>query len=443
MLSIRHKHHVLSFINFGMYLFLISLLIACSPITPPVTRKATPTQGTVAPTRRFVTPISATTTVTMPPTQTDCPPAETARAILTAPLATGNHQTIVYTLNQGSYDTPSQGKLVRYDVQTGHTSELIHVAQAHIYEAQVSADGEWTLFVSTTGSVGRQTKLQLLRMDGQGLQTLYCAAGYGIQQLQWSADQHYLVFYNVVNEQGVIYLLDMNSGRLKTELTTPPQVGLILRTWLDATHIYLNDTAVDTLYARVYLLDINKKARQHLSDLLIVIQQDYGDFDSSDDGTSLFITNGNCRQGTCDGPSHIVTQAISGGKQHTLYSSPVYDVVEVRVIDHNSLIFIVGNTLGATDTSHNGLWKMQVDGSGLTRLIATSSQQYSYLNYSSQEPWSNISRDASMYVLQVNGFQGIVQTDSLVVGSLHGGTPRAFTSISDGSQLAMVGWTVL
>lgn len=371
----------------------------------------------------------------------------TARPMIAAPLALGSHQNIIYTLNEGTYDAPSQGKLMRYDTQTGHTTQLLNVANAHIYQAQISSDGQWLLFVTTTGSTARQTKLQVLRMDGQGLQTLYCAPGYGIQQILWSPDQHFVAFYNILNEQGFIYLLDINRGPIQTILSTPPQAGLILRTWLDATHIYLSDTAQDTLYAHIYLLDIHKGTHQHLSDLLIVLLRQYGDFDSSYDGSHLFVSYGGCPQGFCTGPSSIAMQAITGGPQHTIYSSQAYDVIAVRIINQASILFIIGNTFnsnGSADASHNGLWKINIDGSGLRRLIPTTRQQYSLLNYRTQESWSNVSRDASMYVLQVNGFRGLEETDSLLVGSLHGngGAAKMFASTL-GSQLAMAGWTTM
>lgn len=421
---------------------LILLLASCSITTPPVTRSTTPTASIMPPGHRMVTPTVAPTTMTMPPTQTDCP-LKGARAMITAPLALGQHQNIVYTLNQGTYDSPTHGKLIRYDTQTGRKTELLTVDHAHIYEAQVSADGQWLLFVTTTGSTNRQTRLQLLRMDGQGLQTLLCAPGYGIQQVQWSHDQHYLVYYNTVNEQGVVYLLDMLKGTLQTELTTPPQVSLLLRTWFDATHIYISDSAIDTVYSHLYLLDIKKGARQHLSNMLTVLFQEYGDFDISDDGSSLFTTDGNCRDGTCDGPSHIAIQSLTKGPKHTIYRSDAYDAVAVRVIDHNRLLFIIGNSPLVTDTSHNGLWEMNLDGSNLTHLIKTSTIQYSFVNYRSQEPWSNISRDTSMYVLQVNEFKSVIETHSLLVGSVLGGKPKVFATIADGSQLAVVGWTIM
>lgn len=395
---------------------------------------------------------TTTTTVAMPPTQTTCPPTGTARAMITAPLALGTYQTIVYTLNMGTYDAPTQGKLIRYDMQTGRRSELLSLASVNIYEAQVSADGQWVLFVTTTGSVERQTKLQMIRLDGQGLQTLYCAPGYSIRQMQWSPNQQVLAFYNIVNAQGVVYVLDMKSGRIHTELTTQSQAGLVLHTWLDATHIYVSDTAQDTFYSYLYLLDIRKGTNQHLGDLLQVLLGKYGDFDSSYDGSQVFVSHGGCPQGFCLGPSSITVQTITGGPQRTLYSSRIYDVIAVRVIDQASIVFLIGNTYdsnGHADPSHNGLWKINVDGSGLTRLLPISTKQFSFLNYDSQEVWSNISRDATTYVVQVDSFRdtptAIIETDSLLVGSLSGNgrTPKVFAATLDGSQLVMVGWTMM
>src|SRR6266851_1152124 len=439
--------------SFALYcLILLLLLNASSSNATPITRHTSLAPGIQSPVRRGFSPVgTATTTLSMPPTQTTCPPAGAARAMITAPLVSGAHQNIIYTLNLGTYDAPSSGNLMRYDAQTGQKAVLMSAVNAHIYEAQVSADGQWILFVTTTGSTDRQTKLQALRMDGQGLQTLYCAPGFGIRQVHWSTDQHFLVFYNVIDEQGTVYLLDMRSGKLQIELIAPPDFGIILRTWLDATHIYLTEAPSDTLFFHVYLLDIHRGAHQHLSDLLSVVFRQYGDFDSSYDGSHLLISYGGCPQGGCSGPSSIATQAITGGRQQTIYHSQVYDVIAVRAIDQGSLLFIIGNTFTSTgqniDKSHNGLWAINTDGYGLTRLVPISAQQYYFLNYDAQEPWSNVSRDGSMYVLQVNGFrnapQGLVETDTLFVGSLHSGQPRIFAATNDGSQLVMAGWTVV
>ena len=88
-------------------------------------------------------------------------------------LALGNHQNIVYIVNEFQAQTPTFGTLKRLDIKTGAKTEIVKIAGISISDAQVSADGQWILFVSVTTN---QDKLQLVRMDGQGLQTLYCAS---------------------------------------------------------------------------------------------------------------------------------------------------------------------------------------------------------------------------------------------------------------------------
>src|SRR6266568_854779 len=149
MSSTHRPHHIFYCLACCL---LVLLLTACTSTPTPLIRNITPTPGLTLPLDRGRPPIVATTTIAMPPTQTSCPAGGTARAMKTAPLASGQHQNIIYTLNEGTYDAPSQGKLMHYDVQTGQTIELLNVTNANIYEAQVSTDGQWVLFVTTTGS---------------------------------------------------------------------------------------------------------------------------------------------------------------------------------------------------------------------------------------------------------------------------------------------------
>jgi hypothetical protein len=111
------------------------------------------------------------------------------------------------------------------------------------------------------------------------------------------------------------------------------------------------------------------------------------------------------------------------------------------------MLFLIGNTENASttaaDTQQNGLWKVNSDGTGLTRLVPTTLKQYSFFNYNTQNLWSNVSRDGSMYVLQVNGFMGTTETDALLLGSVNGGSTKTIVSTEDGSQVALVGWTTM
>ena len=69
--------------------------------------------------------------------------------------------------------------------------------KSRIGEAQISADGQWILFTADDAQ-GFGTTLQLVRMDGQGLQTLYCSmSGNGVGNIQWSPDQKTVVFVDV------------------------------------------------------------------------------------------------------------------------------------------------------------------------------------------------------------------------------------------------------
>ena len=116
-------------------------------------------------------------TVQMPPTQTACPATGTARAAVMRPLVLGHDQDLVYIYNEVPRNTSTAvGHLRRYDATTGQKTDIVS-SGIRIDQAQVSADGQWVLFLSIPDPRGdnqHSAMLQLVRMDGQGLQTLYC-----------------------------------------------------------------------------------------------------------------------------------------------------------------------------------------------------------------------------------------------------------------------------
>jgi hypothetical protein len=95
---------------------------------------------------------------------------------------------------------------------------------------------------------------------------------------------------------------------------------------------------------------------------------------------------------------------------------------------------------GTSDRSHNGLWKMKPDGSGLTRLISDAPHAGSNLNAATQFPWSNVSRDQRLYALQTISDSHVF---TLAYGSLSGGTPTVFASLGDGTAMEIAGWTLM
>src|SRR5947209_553649 len=136
-------------------------------------------------------------TFQMPATKTSCPVDGTARTAVMMPFHLGKYANVVYIYNEVPLNTSTAfGHLKRYDVVIGQKTELVTSGIA-IQSAQVSADGQWVLFLSTPdprSDPQHSAMLQLVRMDGQGLQTLYCLsnANYSratMPNVQWSPDQ--------------------------------------------------------------------------------------------------------------------------------------------------------------------------------------------------------------------------------------------------------------
>ncbi len=431
---------------------LIFLLSACSPF-PSGGTSPTPTTGggtTISSQGNTPTAASGTpTTVPVPPTQTSCPAAGTARAAVTATLALGNHVNLVYTFNQGTADNPTSAILRRYDVRTNGKTDIVTLPRTYIDTAQISTDGQWILFTSTTSG---QDVIQMVRMDGQGLQTLHCApASQHISDVQWSPDQKSAIFVEGQDlSSSTVYLLTLASGTLQPEIAppSPGSIGVTPQTWLDNTHVYMTGFVAnsDAPPQNVYLLDTGKGAHQQVSNLQQVVKVSgfCFSFDSSIDNKNLFLSQCNSSLSSPGGgialqsPSSISTQpATGGGSQKSIFSNSTLAVTTLRVISSTTMLLIIGNTSG--NTSHNGLYKIHTDGSGLTPLTTNGSGQTSSLNPFTQYTWSNLSRDGSTYALKLTSNQGANQ--ALLIGSLSGGSPSTIASFNGTGNVNVVGWT--
>ncbi len=369
------------------------------------------------------------------------------------PFTLGSHQNIVYIVNEFQGHNPTFGTLKRYNVTTGKKTEIIKLPDVAINDAQLSADGQWIVFAV---SLGGTEKLQLVRMDGQELQTLYCMNSasdtHFFYDLQWSANQQRMAF--VSNLSSDIYLLNVQSGSLQRvfhpkTLGSNGIEGYRLETWLNATRLYVLTQPLDQPADTLSILDITKGSDQDSSNLQQVSHSQAGfcwGNDSSYDGTSLFTsqcTGGDPRGGDTQGPSTITVEPATGGSPHTIYSSSTLAITNIRSITNNTLFYIIGNTSG--DTSKNGLWKINTDGTGntfLTSISAGGPNSGLGLNQFTQYPWSNFSRDNSMYALERVTYQNGNVTNTLFFGSLNGGSPTTFASISR-TVLALVGWTTI
>jgi len=135
------------------------------------------------------------------------------------------------------------------------------------------------------------------------------------------------------------------------------------------------------------------------------------------------------------GPSDISTRPAAGGSTAFVYQNQTLAITTVRAISNTTMLFLGANTNG--NTGQNGLWKIGTNGSNPVRLTNTPGA----LNQFTQYPWSNVSRDGSMYALQSNNSTSHIS--ALFFGSLNGGSPTTYASISDGTMLYTVGWTTM
>jgi eukaryotic-like serine/threonine-protein kinase len=372
-----------------------------------------------------------------PAISTSCPAPGTARAAALPSLTLGTHPTIVYIVNEG-LPTPTFGTLKRYDVVTGAKVEIVKMAGTSISEAQVSANGQWLLFVA---HVSGQVKLQLIRMDGKFLQTLYCG---NPSQAQWSTNQQLVLFSDP--NSGHIYLLHMTTGVLQAELSFSRGFTIHPRTWLDNTRAYVTLQLPDQPPESVAILDTSKGPNQNVQNLQVAFDASTStpfcwDFDSSPDATRLFISqctassSGGPVPNSFGGPSVITVRPATGSSYAYLYVNQGQAFTAVRAVTNNTLLFTVGNTAG--NSSQNGLWKVGTNGSNPAHLAPSGA-----LNQFTQFPWSNVSRDSSKYVLQIAHSISTGTTYTLEYGSLSGGSPIVFASITN-VQLATVGWTTM
>lgn len=401
--------------------------------------KGHPVAATTAP-KQSNTDKTVPVTQKVPSTLTTCPSAGTARPAVLAPLVLGSQQNLIYTVNEFN---PLQGTVKRRQVGADHGVEIVKMKNVTISEAQVSQDGQWVLF---SAMLGNQDQLRMVRVDGQGLQTLYCApVGSIILNSQWSFDQRAVIFD--ASPGGTVpttYLMNIISGTVQPELVPQSTMGYLPRTWLDATHVYLTSFSPQMRGAtrqNIYLLDTQKGINQHDSDLqqVVTTTQYCTSFDTSYDVKSLYLStcsgDGSAGNGF-NGPSSITIQDTRGGASRTVFSSTTMAITMVRAITPTTLLLMVENTAG--DMSKNGLWKINTDGTGLTRLSTDTTNAQSLCPYS-QYAWSNTSPDQKYYALQ--SYDQNTHTYGMYYGSLTGGDPNQFAGISDGTQLFLAGWT--
>ncbi len=384
--------------------------------------------------------------------QTSCPPAGKARAAIMAPLALGKQDTFVY-IEGKQQQQPTTYTLKRYTVSTRTTTAILSVPDTYYFVAQVSADGQWVTLMNPL--VSGQPAIQLVRIDGQGLQTLYCASGVpgaGIAGMQLSPDNKYVAFVDAAStdpSKETFKLLNTTTGTMQTKPHDSTHVLEIPIAWLDNTHLYVvSGLGPGEGSQKLSLLDITTGT----SKPILSYPPSCMDATHSLDGTQLFTSlAAECHRvgsaGTNRGPSSIQVQAATGGPATTIYRTPTDAITALRVATSTSLLLFITTD---TDPSRNGLWKVNTDGTGLTRLISEAAiikdraqEEMSFTYGLMEQPWANASRDGTYYSMAVTIHDITLSLNGLnriLVGSMNGGAP---VTIASGHDATPVGWTTM
>jgi hypothetical protein len=283
------------------------------------------------------------------------------------------------------------------------------------------------------------------------LQTLYCLPAGVVSQatnIQWSTDQKSVLISTDDNTStSTVTLLSLASGKLTTELKiTDQNYGYSEATWLDHTRAYVERFGrfgpVPPIV--LYILDTAKYSNPNGSSLKKVLEHpvrfSYLSLDSSYDAKQLFV--GYCWMVGANQPfdTTISVGPATGGTQKTIYhQAPSICVQQLRAVAPQTLLMTVESVNTHTNAYNNQFWTMKPDGSGRTVLFDFPKNATTYhMNVYTQFPWSNVSRDGSMYTLQTSNQNTTLQT--LVFGSMKGGMPTQFAYVSRGS-VDIVGWT--
>lgn len=400
---------------------------------------------------------------TQPALQTSCPANGTARAAIMTPLSLGKRQNLVYIYNEVPANTSTAfGHLERYDVAAGKKTEIVTSGIA-IQSAQVSADGQWVLFISTPdprGDPQHSGMLQLVRVDGQQLQTLFCFphfTGTDSATFQWSSDEKsVLLTVDSGDTTSVITLLDMHTGNLHVEIsiTDPQQMyRYSVLTWIDNQRAYVLKSGREAPAppVRLYLLDTKTNQHPDGSDLKFILEhgQRFNDLSFVNSIDSQTLYGASCLQVSDPFDSTIWQEPTTGGTQKTIYhQAHTICINRMRVVSATTFLLLVTRTNDGGNTYTHEIWTMNINDGKSTILYLLPpappdrSDTYNFNTYN-QYTWSNVSRDGLLYSYQLDTNDSTTITHQLFIGPLSGGgVPQAIDVVKRGS-VSLVGWTTM
>jgi len=190
-----------------------------------------------------------------------------------------------------------------------------------------------------------------------------------------------------------------------------------------------------TLPGNLYFFDLN--GVPPYTPVLISKTNGCQTYTLSPDSTRLFISQCNYASGP-QSPSTIQVQDISHPQQptppRTILSSNILAVFAIAAISNTTLLLDVLN--GGADSSQDGIWKMNMDGTGLKRLTASGLLDFDYPTSGAyQDPWTNISRNGQFF--SVSNWQG----SRLAYGLLSGNESEIIPLPPSADIAGVIGWT--
>jgi len=367
------------------------------------------------------------------------PACDVSSPVTLTPLPGPTSSAVFYLMGGRGYQAlPSDTSLVRYDLASGKTRVLIDIGgSSDILAVGLSPNRQWLLLQESTPHM-QKSVFQVMRTDGSMLQTVYRSCTTGSMGV-WSPDGREIAF---TDPNTSITVLDLASGRLQrfqfgSGLTSYRPVF-----WADNRHVLVKRiSSIDDSQIEVELLDISKGTPQTARDLTPIISFPTfcGQIASGEYGSQLFSSSctaveAGCQGRQVQGPSRVSMLPATGGTARTIYNSPSRAVTAITSAGPSVLLIYIENTRG--DLSQDGLWKINTDGSGLTRLTTT---QVLACQYATQDlyPFTQISSDGSSYALLFMD----AGKQTLIVGSLAGGSPTTISAhqIANVNILLLVG----
>jgi hypothetical protein len=200
------------------------------------------------------------------------------------------------------------------------------------------------------------------------------------------------------------------------------------------------------MLGNLYVFALSPSSHSLVTPVLISTTNGCQTYALSPDTTRLFLSRCNPASGP-QSPSTIQVED-STDPQHpssprTILSSSTLAIFHMAAISNTTLLFDVLNQGG--DRSQDGIWKINMDGAGLSRLTTRGLlDAFDFLDAGAyQDPWTNMSRDGQFYsVASVAGLQGS-SSSGLSYGPVNGTESQLTPVPLPAEQGGVIGWATL